>query len=60
MSSYLGTAIHPETGKPTPAWFLDDYFGPHRYGVQFKDEYRVWRPEEAPEIVPALRQGDGM
>lgn len=37
MSSYHAPAIHPETGKTEMARFLDDYFGKHRYGVQFSD-----------------------
>lgn len=38
MSTYVDKAINPKTSKPQLALFLDDYFGPHRYGVGFKDD----------------------
>lgn len=41
MSNYAGTAIHPETGKEAPCVFVDNFFGPHSYGVQFEGEDRV-------------------
>lgn len=37
MSSYYAAAIHPVTGKIEEAFWIDDYFGPHRYGVRFSD-----------------------
>lgn len=36
MSSYIRKTKHPETGEWLDAYWLDDYFGPHHYGVQFK------------------------
>lgn len=38
MSNYYVQAIHPETGVEETAQMLDDYFGPHKYGVKFADE----------------------
>lgn len=35
MSSYYDYAINPETGKVELAAFLDDHYGPHKYGVCF-------------------------
>lgn len=46
MSHFYSEAIHPETGRPTRALFMDNYFGGHRYGVQFEGEEKVWRAEE--------------
>lgn len=37
MSSYSRVTKHPRTGKYEPANWLDDYFGPHQYAVQFPD-----------------------
>ncbi len=37
MSNYKGKAINPKTKKIEDAIFLDDYFGGHKYGVQFMD-----------------------
>lgn len=45
MSSYRRDTIHPETGKVESAMWIDDYFGRHRYGVQFPDG-KVFKPEE--------------
>lgn len=38
MSTYIGIAINPKTSKPQLALFIDDYYGPHRYGVGFKND----------------------
>jgi hypothetical protein len=35
MSSYIKTTKHPITGKWRKAFWIDDYFGSHRYGVLF-------------------------
>ena len=51
MSSYRGFAIHPDTGETRAAWFVDDFFGPHKYGVCFEGEGRFYREEEI-EAVP--------
>lgn len=45
MSSYYQKTKHPETGKWEKAMWLDDYFGPHRYGVIFPDG-KYFDPEE--------------
>ena len=34
MSTYKGKIKHPVTGKTVEAWFIDDYFGNHNYGVR--------------------------
>lgn len=38
MSTFVNIAIHPKTGKPQQALFIDDYYGSHRYGVGFKND----------------------
>lgn len=35
MSNFCVETKHPETGEWEMAWWLDNYFGPHLYGVQF-------------------------
>ena len=52
MSSYRDKAIHPKTGEVCDAWFWDDYFGKHRYGVKFDDDPHVW-PAEKIKLPPA-------
>lgn len=37
MSSYIKKSQHPETGKMEDAFWMDDYYGPHQYGVKFMD-----------------------
>ena len=41
MSTYQKITKHPETGVYEVATYHDDYFGPHVYGVGFKDG-KVW------------------
>ena len=36
MSSYIREAINPKTGKKVKAYFIDDYYGSHLYGVGFR------------------------
>lgn len=38
MSSYIHEAINPKTGKKQKAFFIDDYYGSHRYGVGFRKD----------------------
>lgn len=45
MSSYYRKTKHPRTGKYERAMWLDDYYGPRRYGVKFEDG-TVYNPEE--------------
>lgn len=37
MSDFYQTAKHPKTGEVELAQWIDDYFGPHQYGVRFQD-----------------------
>ena len=46
MSSYKGKARDPADGKIKDAWWIDDYFGRHQYGVKFVEDGRAYRPKE--------------
>jgi len=35
MSSFIREAVNPKTGKKVKAFFIDDYYGAHLYGVGF-------------------------
>lgn len=37
MSCFKKNTKHPITGKWEKAEWIDDYFGEHKYGVQFSD-----------------------
>lgn len=45
MSSYYKTTKHPVTDKWERANWIDDCFGPHKYGVEFSDG-NIYNPEE--------------
>lgn len=42
MSSYTKITRHPQTGAWEKAFWIDDYFGSHVYGVQFKSDNKVY------------------
>lgn len=46
MSSYFKNTKHPKTGEWQTAMWLDDYFGPHRYGVLFPGDEKYYSPLE--------------
>ena len=37
MSSFYEETRHPQTGAWESALWMDDFFGPRRYGVKFQD-----------------------
>lgn len=46
MSSYKKETKNPKTGEWELADWVDDYFGPHKYGVSFPSEpYTYYNPE---------------
>lgn len=60
MSSYYDDAFHPEEGIVRRAFWIDDFFGPHQYGIRFDDNGPVFRPSEvgldrAGKEITALR-----
>lgn len=46
MSNFLRAAYHPKEKVVRRAYWLDDHFGPHEYGVSFPDDPHVYKPEE--------------
>lgn len=68
MSDYMQITRHPHTKKYSAAKWMDDYFGPHLYGVQFQgvDDDKVYPAEQiqraqlkefwATDVVQALRE----
>lgn len=48
MSNFIQTTKHPKTGKIEPATWLDDYFGPHQYGVKFSDH--IYQERDLPKF----------
>jgi hypothetical protein len=47
MSNFITNTKNPKTGEFEPAYWLDDYYGHHHYGVRFKDGTMVdtWKVE---------------
>ena len=56
MSCYIAKAINPGNGEVQDAEFLDDYFGPHQYGVRFPGSPHVYREEMI--LLPEPDEGD--
>ena len=50
MSSYYEETIHPKTRKLQRAFWIDDYFGRHQYGVRFDGEETVYRLRDLPRF----------
>lgn len=49
MSNYQQLTKHPITGKWEFATWIDDHFGPHRYGIHFRDG-KIFREEQIQSI----------
>lgn len=45
MSTYKRITKHPQTRFYEKATWIDDYFGPHLYGVAFESDGKVYPPE---------------
>ena len=46
MSNYTAPALHPKSGRVVKATWIDNYFGPHIYGVSFPGDSDVYRVAE--------------
>ena len=48
MSNYVRAAYHPPTNTVRAAYWMDDYFGKHQYGVRFDstEDDTVYRPDD--------------
>lgn len=55
MSNFTRSTINPATGDYEIATWLDDHYGPNRYGVRFPDG-KIY-PEEVAEYIRS-RVGD--
>jgi hypothetical protein len=64
MSNFGRAAYHPKEKVVRAANWLDDHFGPHKYGVSFPGDPHVYRPEATDipldvEFVPRPAQIKG-
>ena len=58
MSNYTAKAFNPATKQVEQAEFLDNFFGPHRYGVRFGGPgSHVWQ-ERYTEIPERLKEAN--
>ncbi len=46
MSTYNQMTKNPDTGQWEDATWIDDYFGPHQYGVRFPSSEQIWGGRE--------------
>ena len=46
MSSFYKDTFDPASKTERLAFWIDDFFGRHRYGVQFDNDGPVWTPNE--------------
>lgn len=46
MSNFSSPAYHPKEKVIRVAAFMDDYFGPHEYGVRFPGDAHVYKEHE--------------
>ncbi len=60
MSNYRQAAYDPESQTVRTAWWMDDWFGKHQYGVRFDDGGKVYKPAEVeiPLDVVFVPKGD--
>jgi len=56
MSNFRSEAVNPATGEVQMAEYLDDYFGPHQYGVRFPGSPHVYRADDILSAEP--EEGD--
>jgi hypothetical protein len=45
MSTFVRVSKHPQTGQYELATWIDDYFGPHIYGVLFNSDQKTYPTE---------------
>ena len=54
MSNFIEPTYHPIKKKMLYAYWIDDYFGKHKYGIKFVNEDRVFSEKELDEIKNKL------
>lgn len=47
MSSFVRVAWNPTERVARAAMWIDNHFGPHRYGVSFEGDPQIYRQDEA-------------
>jgi len=66
MSNFTAPTFHPKTAVIEQAYWMDDHFGMHEYGVHFPSEagdvvHKPWECErvfpKAWELIQELRNG---
>ena len=55
MSSFRKVTMHPTTGEWEDAFWIDDKFGPHHYGVEFPSEPGRFYDPDTVKLVPLDR-----
>lgn len=50
VSDYIQSAYDPETKTVRKAWWMDNYFSHHEYGIRFYKDGPVYRYNEV--IIP--------
>lgn len=65
MSDFIRRTKNPKTGRFEEAEWLDNYYGPHQYGVRFPDgtvypeTSQYWEFEDEPTELSADDGGKG-
>lgn len=59
MSNFTRNSINPASGRVEMAEWLDDYYGPNRYGVRFPDG-AIYPEEEVKQPLPSLPTAKGV
>jgi hypothetical protein len=53
MSNFTALTKHPETGEIKPAYWMDNFWGKHQYGVVFTDDNkRAFKGEMCEQVHP--------
>ncbi len=52
MSSFIRHIKNEKLGRETDAYYVDDYFGPHEYGVYIPDEDTKIDPPQLGSYLP--------
>lgn len=56
MSSFYATMFNPDTQRHEEAWWDDNHFGPHRYGITF-DCMKWWQLDDLQVAIAQAIEG---
>lgn len=66
MSHFIALTKHPKTKKWKKAYWMDNWFGAHQYGVKFENEDEIFDPSKveggirlSPELITFNHFMDG-